>query len=498
MLGYQNKRYIIWLLNPFLILVIGALSDGNAQSFSIKISSPEDERCKVCSPYSDNSTLVLLDRGIFEPDMSPSEYFANYRNLIYLISETGAITDSAEIDHHEGNDLDLRGFIMTGDSLIVWGNAFKHENSKVQLTQLWLDEDLQIVRYNLYGNYNESTLFNCQIRDNEGNFIFAGSSWADSTNNLILVKLDQDGNFIQEQLIAGAAIPWPNIGYLPINDKLICGSYNWIAYINNLDLTLDTVYYPLSFYFFSVGLYRPYDDQHVIIPANFLKIPPNYGRNPGCMVIDSAAQSTASVVFELPDEINYAIKVDYISIDTLFLGAIQNAYSYPPEMGFCSVDRWFVLYKFNINGDIYWERFFGGDANYVLLEVTAMPDGGCVIMGSYYDWRNNQVWERDVVIIRVDANGLLSGLAEPAQPLVVIYPNPSQGKIFMQWQKPVNEPAQSATVKIFDITGRQVFSTEIHPGTDALVDISGHPSGVYLARVISGQSIMNRKIILSK
>jgi len=72
-----------------------------------------------------------------------------------------------------------------------------------------------------------------------------------------------------------------------------------------------------------------------------------------------------------------------------------------------------------------WQKYYGGDACYLLMSILATQDGGCVMAGSRYDYQTQNM-ERDVYILKVDEDGLITwayNIPEVTKE-TLIYPNP--------------------------------------------------------------------------
>lgn len=477
MMGFKNLFLILTLASSF-----GYYQTGLSQEYYIKINTPEDEIPMGSIENQNNGLYSLIWRGQYNPDHDPypySYYFFDYRNVIYNIDPEGSLIDSLEIDTIDGNDLILNNFIKAGDSLQVWGSAYNIENATVQLALLWLDFELNIIDFKLLGTYSDTTLFMCYTPVNEGNMVFGATSGINA--DLVLVKTNGSGNMILDSYNRGWAGPFPNIAYLPSTDQIICGRYHWIGYIENSDLMPDTAYYPLDFYFISYGYYKSLNESHCILASQMLNIP--YGGHiPACLTIDTVAQMTDSITFELPFEENDAIEVDYINPDTIFLGAIENSY-FLGDFSFDPVDRWIALFKFNLSGEKFWDTHFGGHGNCVLTDIVAMSDGGCALLGTNYDWRGNPDLERDVIIYRVDSEGILTDLPESKNGIIQIFPNPASDEVMISFPEDKSFKLNSGTVQVYDIQGDRLLSIEKIRDNEIIVNISSFAPGIYVVRI---------------
>jgi hypothetical protein len=478
-----------------IVLIVGFSNSIKAQTYAVKISTPEDERI-MGSVEDENSGLYsLIWRGVYNPDINLTTLYFDYRNIIYDINPDGILIDSLVIDTLNGYDLALWNLVKVNDSLLAWGNAYNLENADVHLALLWLDYNLQILDLKLYGNYTDSVQFIESTWVNDKNLVFAGGNMF--TSDLILVKTTGNGNFLQEGTFPGMAFPYPNVGYINATDNIICGRYHQLGYINNVDFTIDSIYFPLNFNFISYGYFKPFDDTHCILPGQTVKIPPEYGRTVYCMLIDNVAQMTDSLVFEMQPELNLEVEVDYITPDSLFLGTISNSYSEPPDIGFNHQDRKFALFKFNMHHEIFWEKYYGDHGNYVLLDITATSDGGCILSGTYYDWRNNPVLERDVVIYKVDSEGLLTNLPENNNDGITIFPNPASDNVTIMFSKKQTGNSEKTSIQIYSISGIKTFEAKGVTDNEININVADFPNGIYLFSISLGNdSHFNEKVIV--
>jgi hypothetical protein len=478
-----------------IVFILGLSPKTFTQTYAIKISTPEDELARDIIEDQNSGLYALIWRGVYNPDITPTTLYFDYRNLIYNIDPYGNLLDSLEIDTLDGYDLALWDFVKVGDSLLVWGNAYNLENADVHLALLWLDFNLRIIHLNLYGNYTDTVEFIQCIPVDDGNMVFAGGNIL--TNELILVKTSAKGTFIKEGTFEGMGSPLPNIGYIPATDKIICGRWDWLGYINNDDFTIDTIYYPLKFHLMSFSYFKTFDNTQCILPTQYRKIPPEYGSIFGCMLIDAMAQNTDSVIFEMAPELNMEREVDFLTTDTLFLGGVYNSYLEPPDYGFDRQDRKFALFKFNFENGLFWQNLYGDHANYVLTDITATSDGGCAMLGTYYDWRNNPVWERDAVIYKVDNEGLLTNIPENKNEGIKIFPNPASGHITIISSGEQLRDSEQTTVRLYDISGRKIFEAKGGTDKEININVADYPRGIYLFSLTTGNDfIFNQKVVV--
>ncbi len=74
-----------------------------------------------------------------------------------------------------------------------------------------------------------------------------------------------------------------------------------------------------------------------------------------------------------------------------------------------------------------------------------------------------------------------------------IRPNPASGKFFIDMPE---TSSVSARLDIFTIMGKPVISQNISAGQQISIDLSGHPSGLYLVRITTGDAVFCGRVLL--
>lgn len=174
--------------------------------------------------------------------------------------------------------------------------------------------------------------------------------------------------------------------------------------------------------------------------------------------------------------------IDFIHPDTIFAGGTRNLNVQNPY--FASQPTWFIVYQTDSLFNLRWERFYGGDACYVMTNLLATSDGGCLIGGSRYDYLNASEQKRDIVILKLDKHGLITNLPERATNLQIreslVYPNP--GGDVMHIRIAVQHAV--ARLMLFDTNGRQVLEQALQ-GTEHTINTSMLQNGTYLYKLTS-------------
>lgn len=135
------------------------------------------------------------------------------------------------------------------------------------------------------------------------------------------------------------------------------------------------------------------------------------------------------------------------------------------------------------SGEINWQLYYGDSGAYEVSMVLATCDGGCLIAGTRWDWRNHPIEERDVILLKVNSQGQLVGIDnDHASKLTthLIYPNPGGDKLYLECGP------EDGVFEIYDGYGRNVISQNYASGY-LVLDTSGLAKGMYYYRIIPGK-----------
>jgi hypothetical protein len=168
--------------------------------------------------------------------------------------------------------------------------------------------------------------------------------------------------------------------------------------------------------------------------------------------------------------------IDMKHQDTLFFGGTRNLSMSNPY--FANQPSWFIIVQTDSALNVRWERFYGGDAYYVMTNVLASRDGGCFVGGVRYDYQNNTEQQRDVVLLKLNSEGLLVGVNNQQSIRMheaIVFPNP--GKDEMHLRIAAQHPF--SVVTLYDLGGRQVLQQSIN-GQEAVIRTTGLAPGTYI------------------
>ena len=161
------------------------------------------------------------------------------------------------------------------------------------------------------------------------------------------------------------------------------------------------------------------------------------------------------------------------------------------------------LIKVDSEGDVLWEKTFGGEYNDEGIALNKTHDGGLIITGNHYldaTGNRSQIW-----LIKTTADGNVTSIDMrdneyiAAARLVQNFPNPFNASTMIQYCIPVT---QRVNLSIFDIQGRKI-STLVNgiqtSGTHVVnFDAGELTSGIYLYKLTTDQFQESKRLSLIK
>ncbi|MCX6280746.1 MAG: T9SS type A sorting domain-containing protein [Bacteroidetes bacterium] len=204
----------------------------------------------------------------------------------------------------------------------------------------------------------------------------------------------------------------------------------------------------------------------------------------GILKLDTSFHIKKEFFFGPDDTVSYPAyntNLDFLNVNNIFLGGVANqdwggVFSYNLS--------YIILGKFDSSLNLSWQKYYGGDMYYMVWSVIATTDGGCIIGASSNDYAV-QGEERDIYILKVDSNGLITGINNhpPDQTnQVVIYPNPGNDLLYVETQ------LKNAVFHLFDLTGREILNSGLSPGRNS-IQVRDINSGLYIYKVIQNSQV---------
>jgi hypothetical protein len=82
---------------------------------------------------------------------------------------------------------------------------------------------------------------------------------------------------------------------------------------------------------------------------------------------------------------------------------------------------------------------------------------------------------------------VLNGMMTPEQTIITLYPNPTDGKVYISTNQPFNE------IRLTDITGKQLAAYKQNSSQAAILDLSEFANGVYIIELMNQGNILKRE-----
>jgi hypothetical protein len=172
-----------------------------------------------------------------------------------------------------------------------------------------------------------------------------------------------------------------------------------------------------------------------------------------------------------------------------YIGATSN-FDYTNPF-YSNIDSWFHLIKMDENLNVFWEKWYGGDAYYSLNSVLATSDGGCLMVGTKYPHGiGNQFIQGHY--IKVDANGDVQWTQDIEIPELSykVYPNPTQSGFNIE-----NNELNIQSIELYDISGRFLLSVPDCNNNTISIDLAPFSNGIYFAKIKSSKGIRTEKVV---
>lgn len=416
----------------------------------------------------------------------------------YLVEldASGNVAQEISIQHND-----------TASSLFLsihYSNQYYHLAGRVMVDslndKLWylkLNQDFEVVKDTSYHLVlNRRIAYMNSIVDSENNLVIAGYTVRNDTNHMGNIIYNYDPFFFKTSNAGDSltsvfyTITSPLSTVFDIieskdSSKYFTFGWNFTeAFLtSSAMLTLNKEFDSLDIDSIPLGVklfyYPTYINDSSLLICGVGTLSNNYALN--VLTITEEAEMINYNHFKRPDQ-----SKDYPSIqngislyaDNYYIGGTSNMDYYNPY--FSSYDSWFHLVKINEDITPQWEYWYGGDAYYVLYYVLATDDGGCFMVGTRYDYLTQDM-ERDIYIVKVNSEGLITGLPENAEinmTEAIVYPNPGNEEIKVR----IAAQHKQSLFELFDLNGRLVLN-ENFTGTDGIVNTTFVPSGTYVYKI---------------
>lgn len=155
-------------------------------------------------------------------------------------------------------------------------------------------------------------------------------------------------------------------------------------------------------------------------------------------------------------------------------------------------DMWIL--KLSSNGDTLWTRNYGGNDNEHCYAVRETADGGYIAVGK----TESSSSTNGIMFLKLNSLGKLGflGVGEIyADDAFSLYPNPTDENIYIDFKKEF----PGSTFKITNVLGQTVYSETIHRtylNNTRSINLKDNEPGVYFLTIQSKEQILTKKFIL--
>jgi len=123
--------------------------------------------------------------------------------------------------------------------------------------------------------------------------------------------------------------------------------------------------------------------------------------------------------------------------------------------------------------------FFGSPGAWALLDTVSAS--------------GSAIFPRPVMVIRPNLDMSVGVNSIKSMSQVEVYPNPSQGKLYV-----MNSGSKAdMTIEVINNVGQIVYTNKFNQMSNAVVDLSNQPSGVYTVKVKSDKEITTKSVVLT-
>ena len=386
------------------------------------------------TPDIDEETIDLVegnDGSIFvggRTIMLEQQY--NYKSLLLKIDPQGTFVDSVQFTL-PGKWTSLSQILPVKNDNYVVLSTFRdlsppHKNCGLQMQMM--NENMEVTTQNMMfadSSYRLTGSWGSYSSSDEKLFINIAVSVG--FKHSYLIETDSNFNIIKQKLLIDYPKAYSHLKKIENNTywglNLLTNKYEIFDSLFNLveeqrvpkSITANFgVKWDSDTSFYLMGDYLPDNDHNL----GFLR-QPHYFDTTGYLFNSWGRADTV----DFPAFTN---GIDFQNKDSIFIGGTHNM-PYALDPGQQPVPTWFVILQTDSLLNIRWERFYGGNANHLMNKLIATRDGGCLVSGTRYDYLNDPVPQTDIIVLKLNSEGLLVGnneLPETRMHEAIVYPNP--------------------------------------------------------------------------
>ena len=493
----------------FLIAVIH-YSNGQQVTYEYVLASKNDE--SINALLEDNNQSIYVTGSCGKPDSR------KHSGLVFKLNKNGLFVDSIHIAYSD-NSLIIENILHdTTNSLILSGIKTDTIDSKHYAINLFkIDTSFNILhqeQYNLPDDYKLSVQV---TRFGENNNILVIGTVKIPFSKMFFYKFNKNLDSLSAKIYLNNPSIYPyeikelNNG----NYWILRGLYSYYALIDsNLNMISPQQGVIPNYLNSSYGL-KWDSDSSFYLAADFAIIP---SKNRTNLLVSSISTEQISTSGRQTDHDIGLLKqyhpfdttgyifnsvgvvdtfdfpaawgaLDYKNKDSIFIGGTKNV-SWSNAL-YGQQPAWYHLVQTDSMLNVRWEHFYYGDAYYFMSKLIATSDGGCIMAGTRFDYKTHPwVHERDIYILKVNAEGLITSTNGKSAPIVhdaIVYPNPGSNVLRVR----VAAQHPESLFKLYNMSGKLVLQLPIH-GKTAAFNTTFLPPATYIY-TITAKTGLNEK-----
>ena len=472
----------------YITILFSLLLFGNTFIFpqsikSYKIHSPEDETVEAGLELQPDKYLFLTRHGVFSDTLNMNWWgIFGYNSRLYVSDSNLNIEDSVDLTIPDYYTVAYK-IQLIRDTIIILGRAIKTDLSEEHIFFSSFTKELDSIQTGILGIQGNYELFFDADTNFKGQIVITAISgnFEHEHHNLFIVTNNKKEliSYINDSTSSGYARIHYNISS---NTYHLIGSFSVSFYDTNFCKTQEKGF-PFNGHFFNQFYIMPVNDYSYALQGLgfFQRNCEESGLDISYYLIDTGLSVLDSNYIYLPDSLDNAGGMDFRTTDSVFMGGTHNTnwdVTYPPQ--FEHENHKLVLQCSNLYTDeIYWTTMFAGNGNYMMKNLFVTSDNQCVVMSTFYDWQSNPVQERDIVLFKVNGNGVVtySGYVNDQNQKFTSYPNPGTDRLNIKTNN--NE----LYFELFDINGRQVIGNKKINDNKPVINTSSLKPGIYFYRL---------------
>ncbi len=380
----------------------------------------------------------------------------------------------------------LRYVTEQNDSILMWGSSLDSNTYNENFSLFWMDKNLSILKDSAYVYPGQINVMAGFTISHSNTMVFFRSYPIDGNPDLkgyVFWEFSFNGNEISHQvdtinssIFMGLVDSYELETYIvTTHEEVIHFDYNF-DFLNQYDLTIPN---------FEPNHAELLNDSVLLWSGDY-----NHWNPPPVIDIDLSRATTnlqgeliSHHYFGVPDTLDRQPQISIIDDDHYLIGGTKNYASFEQY-------SWISLYKSDLSGEVIYERYFGGDAQYTLNKLDITEDGGFLISGYVRSYPVYPIiYPYDIIIMKVDSNGLLTAINEELDQKnesILPYPNPGDDFVIFESSKP------DLNLRLIDINGKLVHHEEFD--YNILVETAHFKPGTYTYIISEGLRLISSGI----